>query len=275
MRDSKINYVFSIFSPGFKEYARIFHIFLTALLLNACASSTSLIEHASNSPDSSGAQHTGTTKPNPPKKSTLEGIDVSHFQGNIDWPQVKRAGIMFVFIKATQGQHTVDQKFEYNHTALEQLHMPWGVYHYLDPDVDPNAQANHFINTVGDHIGHFPPVVDIEAFEHQSIEKTRAVLETYITLIEKYYNCKPIIYTAPGFWNKLEDHEYGRYGLWLANYAPVPTIPKGWKTWLFWQYSSQSTVSGINAEVDLNKFNGDLAGLNSLKCENVPTISSW
>lgn len=217
--------------------------------------------------DSIQVHETNKTPPNKGIKSPLEGIDVSHYQGDVDWRKVKDEGIIFAFIKASQGQHTVDKKFKRNHQQLESLKMPWGVYHYLDPSIDAYAQAHHFIQTVDKNIGHFPPIVDIEAFEDQSLETIKNVLDTYITLIEKYYNCKPIIYTAPHFWDRLHDHDYGEYGLWLANYAANPHLPAGWDDWLFWQYTSKGQVDGVDGEVDRNQFKGDLNNLKSLKCD--------
>lgn len=117
------------------------------------------------------------------------------------------------------------------------------------------------------NIGHFPPIVDIEAFEDKSTDTIKDVLDTFITLIEKYYQCKPIIYTAPHFWNRLKDHDYGDYGLWLANYRPKPQIPEGWDDWLFWQYTSKGQVAGVSGDVDRNQFNGDLNALNTLRCD--------
>lgn len=100
---------------------------------------------AEKTPSAPEKMHSNSRAPS--TNTPLQGIDVSHFQGDVDWRQVKQAGIQFAFIKASQGQHTVDSKFKTNHEQLESQKILWGVYHYLDPSIDPYAQADHFIQT--------------------------------------------------------------------------------------------------------------------------------
>ena len=195
-----------------------------------------------------------------------EGIDVSHYQGDVDWDEVEKDSVSFAFIKASQGQNTVDSKYARNREQVSKTGILYGIYHYLDPSVDAAAQAAHFADVSGGDFGHFPPVVDIEAFENETAAEVIDVLNTFVATVEQQFGCKPMIYTSHGFWNQLDDHDYGGYRLWLADYASNPELPNGWSDWQFWQYQSTGKVDGVAGEVDRSRFNGDVDALGALAC---------
>ncbi len=201
------------------------------------------------------------------KKQQLKGVDVSHYQGNINWPDVVNNGIAFTFIKATQGENTVDAKFNYNWQASKKANIRRGAYHYLDPSIDAKKQAQHFLATTGGNFGELPPVVDIEAFEKQSAEQLLADLNVYLTIVSEAANCAPIIYTSPDFWDELNSHSFGEYPLWLAQYSKIPRIPNGWKNWTFWQFESNGKVNGIDGQVDVSYFAQAESALDVLSCQ--------
>lgn len=228
------------------------------LVIAACSG-----EHDDKSKDSMRGKRTNTqVQPMP------QGVDVSHFQGQVDWQAVAATKeISFAFIKASQGLNTVDPQYQSNWSASSKTGLLRGVYHYLDPSLNGTQQAQHFVQVVQGQLGDFPPVIDIEAFEGKPASEVISVLSDYIAIVKKKYNCKPIIYTSPGFWDQLSDHEFGGYPLWLADYAQTPTLPNGWSSWLFWQFESDGKVSGIQGYVDRDKFNGTLKQLQQLKCK--------
>jgi lysozyme len=197
----------------------------------------------------------------------LKGIDVSHYQGAIDWAQVNKSDVEFVFIKATQGKNTVDPHFKANWQGSKQVNLLRGVYHYLDPSIDATKQAQHFLATTESHFGELPPVVDIEAFEKQSAADVVKSLTAYISVINKVSLCAPIIYSSSGFLNDLKYEDFGEHILWLADYNPTPKIPHGWKVWTFWQFKSNGKIQGIASDVDVSYFARDRAALEAMTCK--------
>ena len=200
------------------------------------------------------------------EENVLFGIDVSHYQGEINWPQVDQQNLHFVFIKASQGRHTIDTQYHRNWKESKNTSLLRGVYHYLDPALDALDQAAHFIALTGGDFGDFPPIVDIEAFEKQTAKEVAQVLTVFLSAIEKQFSCKPIIYTSPNFWSQLKQHDFGHYKLWLADYAKQANTPKGWNTWTFWQFENDATILGINVAVDKNQFKGGIETLKALSC---------
>jgi lysozyme len=195
------------------------------------------------------------------------GIDVSHFQGTVNWNQVADAGVNFVFIKASQGNHEVDSQYRRNWRETAAHGLPRGVYHYLDPSIDPSLQAEHFLKTTAGEFGSFPPVVDIEAFEGRDAAEVKRALRRFIDVIEKHFACKPIIYTSPDFWDELHDSDFDSYELWLADYAKKPKLPDGWRKWTIWQFESDGVIEGINGRVDKSLFHGSREKLVRMSCE--------
>ena len=183
----------------------------------------------------------------------MNGIDISHFQGLVDWNQLQDQSIQFVIIKASQGNHYIDKHYQSNWKKSQSTTLWRGAYHYLDPEYSGISQALHFIKTTQGNFGEFAPVVDLEAFEDKKVEDVIGVLAEYLAIIEQKTGCLAIIYTSPNFWRQLDDHDYGRHALWLADYAEKPQIPNGWKTWSMWQYTNKGKIQGINGLIDKSK----------------------
>lgn len=205
--------------------------------------------------------------------ATVPGIDVSYWNSGIDWPKVRAAGQRFVFAKASEGDYYADPTFDDNWRGAKAAGLLRGAYHFFRGNVDPKKQANKFIDYVKsmNDDGELPPVLDLETSDGQTKEKLIARAKTWLDLVEAAFNRKPIIYSGQYF---LQDNfsEPGGgpplwakdYPLWLAQYpnqyspGMQPTLPRGWFKWTFWQYSEKGRVNGINANVDLNLFNGSL-----------------
>jgi lysozyme len=95
--------------------------------------------------------------------SKISGMDVSAYQGNIDWQRVKRAGVEFVFIKATEGATYIDKVFARNRSGAREVAIPCGAYHYFQPNVSAPSQIENLVRTVGRlQKGDLPPVLDVE-----------------------------------------------------------------------------------------------------------------
>lgn len=196
----------------------------------------------------------------------LNGIDVSHYQGEIDWAKVSEQKLGFAFVKATGGISYVDPSFSRNIKGIEKIGLIHGAYHFFYPWLDPEKQAKHFLkywNKLGDN--KLPPVVDIELVRNMKSEEVKKSLSRWIDYIEKNANCKPIIYTYSDFYDQNIGAEFREYALWLADYAKTPSPPKSKRNWVFWQHSSKGRIGGIEGDVDLDVFQGNHIELEILR----------
>ncbi|RZK59852.1 MAG: glycoside hydrolase family 25 protein [Pedobacter sp.] len=196
-----------------------------------------------------------------PKKYTVHGIDVSYYQGKIDWTKVKAmedddVKITFAFIKATEGLLSVDPYFQRNWREAPKAGLKVGAYHFFRPKRSGLWQANFFLQTANFEKGDLPPVVDIESLDGVSPEKMRKELNAFIIQVEEKTKVKPIIYTGLRFY---KDHllgYYDKYPFWVAHYHQ-PKLKLANNAYKFWQHSDKARINGINHVVDFNAFNGD------------------
>lgn len=208
--------------------------------------------------------------------ATVPGIDVSYWNAGIDWPKVRATGQRYIFAKATEGDSYADPTFDDNWRGAKTAGLLRGAYHFFHCNVDPKKQANKFmdyVKSMNDN-GELPPVLDLETNDGQTKEKIIPRVKTWLDLVEAAFNRKPIIYSRAIFLQDFLSEVGGGppawakdYPLWLAQYPNVyvegsqPTLPRGWYNWTFWQYSQTGRVSGVNAKVDLDVFNGSLEAL--------------
>lgn len=195
----------------------------------------------------------------------LSGIDVSKWQGNVKWPEVKQAGAAFAFARATYGSGEVDSHFDANWQGMKAAGLARGAYHFFVTADDATQQANLFLRAVGSlAAGDLPPVLDVEAQSGTGGNLVTGV-RTWLDIVGQKLGRRPIIYTGPSFWNEHLTGEFGSYPLWVAEYGvSSPKAVNGWGGWTFWQYSQSGAVAGVSGSVDLDYFNGspsDLAAL--------------
>ncbi len=189
----------------------------------------------------------------------LEGIDVSHFQGEIEWASVAGDGVIFAFAKASEGETVTDPAFAANWQAMKAAGLVRGAYHFYISGDDPAAQLANFAASVTLESGDLPPMVDIETNGHstQAAEDRIADLHRFLELVTAHFGVRPIIYTGPTFWRASFDDSFSDYHLWTAEYeVPTPAMETGWTDWTIWQHTEGGTVAGVSKPVDLNKFNG-------------------
>jgi lysozyme len=217
----------------------------------------------------------------------VPGVDLSHYQGDVEWPILQQAGVKFAFLKAMQGT-TPDPSFtgHWNYLNSNDFGILKSAYHFYDTSVDPVAQANAFSFVVGAlKINDLPPVVDIEKDAtngSQSLQQRIQGLQTFITTIQKKFGKKPIIYTDMAFFKDYFQNSvvFSGYPLFLAEYPterqlqlsdPIPTFtPRmgcGWSSYTFLQYSQNGLIPGSNNAgnvFDLDVFNGSQEDLVAL-----------
>jgi lysozyme len=186
------------------------------------------------------------------------GLDVSQYQGKIDWNQVgfveDNFPLQFVFIRATVGKDKVDATFDSN---WKQAHkkLICGAYHYYRPNENSLEQANHFIKNVRLRTGDLPPILDIESMpKNQSIDSLKIGLKRWLEKVDGHYKVRPIIYTNAKFYDTFLKDDFEGYTFWIANYNFF--VEDIQDDWLFWQFTESATIPGIEGNVDLNIYNG-------------------
>ncbi len=200
----------------------------------------------------------------------IHGIDISHYQGDIDWKELRQHGtidecpIRFVMIKATEGADKVDEKFKRNFHLAREHGFTRGAYHFFSTQSPAAAQARLFISTVKLERGDLPPVLDVEKKpKNQTREQFRQSLLTWLHTVEKHYGVKPILYTYYKFkMEYLNDSVFNQYPYWIAHYYVERVEYPG--EWKFWQHTDEGRLPGINGDVDFNVYNGSYYDLQQL-----------
>ena len=199
---------------------------------------------------------------------SVYGIDVSHYQGNINWDKLATADIdghevKFVIAKATEGADHSDSRFEEYFVQAKKSGFVRGAYHFFNPGTVPYFQIQNYIRTVGNlEEGDLPPILDIEKSGGISKEQLQEDVLKWLVEIERVYKVRPIIYTGLKFKRQyLDRSEFDEYPLWIANYADSLSYDGEWE---FWQYSEEGEVDGIDRYVDLDVYHTTLESFESL-----------
>jgi GH25 family lysozyme M1 (1,4-beta-N-acetylmuramidase) len=227
----------------------------------------------------------------------INGVDVSHYQGTINWTNVFNSGTKFAFMKATQGYSYVDPTFSTNIRDATRAGVLVGPYHFTDFDLDPTnsqdpiKQANHFLAVIKPYYDaglYLPPVADVEGFGNLSANGllNRTFLSNWVqSFSNTIYNSlgvRPIIYTSQSPANNYYTSSVAsQHDLWLASWKssgtanpPTASDTPLWGPWEFWQWTDAGTVSGIGGAVDRDLYNGTLSTLQSLRIGKGATTGS-
>ncbi|MCR4267801.1 glycoside hydrolase family 25 protein [Nitratireductor sp. ZSWI3] len=201
-----------------------------------------------------------------PKHHAVHGVDVSRWQGNINWPKLREHGANFAYIKATDGIDHIDPMFRQNWNAAHAAGIRRGAYHFFYWCRRAADQADWFIRNVPKVKGALPPVLDVE-WNHQSSCKWRPSraeilekMQVFLDRLERHYGQRPIIYTAPDFYADNLKGAFPNHPFWLRSVAAHPSKVYPGRDWLFWQYSGSGLSGGVDGRIDLNVFNGDESG---------------
>lgn len=197
-----------------------------------------------------------------PSDDTLyEGIDVSSYQGEIDFEKVKEDGIEVVYIKATEGTNYIDPYLERNYQMAKENGLKVGVYHYVTARTEEQArkEAQFFVESVSGKELDCKLAMDFESFGDLTKSKINEIGLAFLKEVEKLSGKQVILYsnayTASDIWNG----ENTNYPLWIADYdVEKPTNSGTWSSWTGWQYTDVGKVKGINTYVDRDKFTKEI-----------------
>lgn len=193
-------------------------------------------------------------------RSLVAGIDISHWDGTINWSEVNGESIYFVYMKATEGTDFIDPSFEENWNGIRSTSLRRGAYLFYDPGLsaaDQTVQAQTFIHTVKDlQDGDLPPMLDVEDDPEISVAVFQARLLLVARQIRNHFNVSPIIYTTTGLYKKYlkPKDSFQSYELWIADYRYKRPELCDKKNMRIWQFTDKARIKGISSPVDMDIF---------------------
>lgn len=218
----------------------------------------------------------------------IQGIDVSRWQGAMDWTKTKAAGVTFAWIKASEGTAWVDPQFKVNAPSAGAQGILWGAYHYFRNDVDPVSQARHFVATVAT-AAVTPTLTYALDFEDTTGRVDTRAMEAFAAEVERLTGVKPVVYTAAWWWTRARlggtQAWAARLALWIADYSPASVaLPATgeWSRWTILQHTSSGDGPKHGASslrIDLNRFDGTrdalLAAVGYSQPAGIDTARLW
>lgn len=193
----------------------------------------------------------------PSSNEIYQGIDVSSWQGNINFSAVKNAGIDIVYIKSSEGQSYIDPYFESNYQNAKANGLKVGFYHYVTARTVEQArtQANFFARVISGKQADCRLAMDFENFGNLSVSEINKISKAFLETLENATNSELVIYSNAYSARTIFSNELTKYPLWVANYGVSSPGDNGkWQTWVGWQYTSTGYVNGISGYVDRNQF---------------------
>lgn len=210
----------------------------------------------------------GDRKPHPwsgraPHAYAVHGTDASKYQRSVDWAAARDSGISFAFLKATEGGDMADEYFAEHWRGTREAGIPRSAYHFYYFCRSAREQAEWFIKNVPRDSSALPHVLDME-WNHlspscrlrPSPDVVQAEMRVFLTMIERHYGKRPIIYTSVDFYHDNRLSEFKGYQWWLRSVADHPSQRYPGQEFLFWQYTGTGIVPGIRGDADINVFNG-------------------
>lgn len=196
--------------------------------------------------------------------STRQGIDVSHYQGKIDWHKVAMTGeVSYVFIKATEGGTLVDDCYRTNLAGARRAGLKVGIYHFFSPTVPVSQQLANLFSNVNKKEIDLIPIIDVEHRGKLSQKEFNLRLKDFLKQVERHYRARPIIYTGQNFYNKWLSGTFSKYKFMIAKYdTEIPYLVDD-VPFVMWQYTATGRINGIRGNVDRSRFmdNYDLSDI--------------
>ncbi len=201
-----------------------------------------------------GAHRSSTARVNTKYR---EGIDVSRYQGTIDWEQVAMDNISYAYLKATEGTSLVDVTYRRNIKEARKYGISVGSYHFYRSNISVDEQFNNLTSTVLKEEQDLVPMIDVEVRGSVSEEKFISDLREFIERVTKHYGKKPLLYTFHNFYNKHLVNQFPGYHWMIARYrSDSPTLNDG-TDYIMWQYTASGSVAGVRGNVDRSRIMGN------------------
>ena len=225
---------------------------IAALVAMAATAACSTIETVQDGPNTSGFP--------------IHGIDVSKYQGRIDWPAAAQGGVRFAYLKATEGGDRKDDMFEVNWQGARAAGIPTGAYHFYYFCRPVEDQVAWFKTHVPPAADALPPVLDMEwnpdsptCKKRPPADQIRRDMNVFLSEMQAFYGKKPIVYTTVDFHRDVLPSHLDEHRFWLRSVASHPSKKYAGRDWTFWQYTATGTVPGVKGRVDRNVFAGSEA----------------
>ena len=193
----------------------------------------------------------------------IKGVDVSSYQGDIDWDVLAGQGIDFAYIKATEGSSTVDRCFEANWLNASKTDLRIGAYHFFSFESSGEKQAALYCSTVESVPDMLPPVIDVEFYgrfhgvNDIDVNAVKKELRSMIDILTEHYGVKPVIYVSSDTYESIVRDDFRDCGIWYRSvYKPVPKDVD----WTIWQYSNRHVLKGYKGTeryIDMNVFSNE------------------
>ena len=208
----------------------------------------------------------------PSSNIIYNGIDVSEWQGDIDFKKVKEAGIEIVYIRAGQGFSYKDAKFERNYEEAKRNGLKVGVYHYMTARSaeDAKLQAKFFVSLISGKQIDCRLAMDFESFGNLNRNQINEIAVAYMEEVKRLSGKEVVVYSNTYDAKYVFNNKVAEEPLWVAQYGVNEPQDNGnWRNWIGYQYSSSGRTSGISGNVDLDKFTNDILLEN---IEEVPDV---
>ena len=193
-----------------------------------------------------------------------DGIDVSNWQGYVDYSKVKNAGIEIVFMKASQGTSYKDPYFDTNYTNAKANGLKVGFYHYLTATNTNQAiqEARFFASVISGKVPDCKLVLDYEVFNGVGRNEVNQIAKTFLQELKSLTNKEVMVYSNLSTAQNIFDQELSsQYPLWLAyygDYTRLNNVNGNWQYWSGVQYTDKGIVPGVNGYVDKNVFTNNV-----------------
>ena len=186
--------------------------------------------------------------------NSREGIDVSHYQGSIDWDAVKNnEDLAYVYLKATEGASLTDDTYARNFSEAKRVGLMVGSYHFYSPNIDWRLQLQNMVTNVKPSEQDLVPIIDIENRGQVSDEQFISDLTNFINEVTRAYGTKPLLYSFHNFYNRHLNGLFKDQHWMIARYrSDRPTLDDG-TDYIIWQYTSKGRIAGIRGNVDRSK----------------------
>lgn len=185
------------------------------------------------------------------------GIDISRYQGTVDFDRVAADGIDIVYMRAGEGNDYIDPEYERNYQQAREAGLKSGAYLYVTATTvdEGREQAKFFASLLQGKEFACRPVMDFENLRGLNRQTANDIALAFLQTLEEETGVTPAIYTGAYKVEAVWDADLAAYPLWIAEYgAEEPKTTGAWKEWSGFQYTDKGQVDGIDGDVDLDRF---------------------